>query len=129
MKAATRILDSDTMDTEHAKKAAALVVGGAAIGYCLYSAYKWLPSPHYSIPTAPELHPVLGHVPFFTKNYNEMHDKLSSLIGDYEIVALKLPDFYQIYLNTPKLCEWVFTTEFNQVESAMSSLNEVNETD
>ena len=115
--AATTLFDGDT---RRATKAAAIVVGGVAIGTLLYSAYKRLPSPHSSIPTAPQFHRLLGHVPFFKNNYEKMHDALSDLIGEYEIVALKLPDFYQIFLNTPKLCEWVFTTEFDKVWSLHS---------
>jgi len=108
IQAATQFMDPNT------RKAAVYILGGISIGTLLYKAYKALPSPHCSIPTCPEMHPLLGHVPFFQQNYKNMHDALFELVKPYQICCVKLPGYHQIYLNTPELCEWVFTTEFNK---------------
>jgi len=117
VKAATQLIDPKT------QTAAIWILGGVSIGTLLYKAYKSLPAPHASIPTAPGMHPVLGHVPFFQRNYDNLHDELFKLVGSYDIVSVKLPGYHQIFLNTPKLCEWVFTTKFNQFYKG-SSQNE-----
>eukprot|EP01084_Bolivina_argentea_P210683 358504_1 len=110
-----------------ANKAALLIVSGVSLGTLLYKIYHALPSPHVSIPTAPEMHPILGHIPFMKKHYPKLHDGLFELISKYEIVALQVPGHHQIMLNTPELCEWVFTTEFNKFWKGNSQIDKLSD--
>eukprot|EP01084_Bolivina_argentea_P260779 440511_1 len=116
IKAATKYIDPNST------KAAVIVLGGLSIGTLLYKIYNALPSPHPSIPSAPGFHPILGHAHIFRDNYSNLHDAVFKVVSEYDIVALKMPDFYQIYLNTPKLIEWVFTTEFNKFFKGYSQM-------
>eukprot|EP01083_Nonionella_stella_P239023 837053_1 len=107
VKAASNLFDNNS-------KTALMVLGGISVATFAYKAYNALPKPHPSIPTAPNMHPILGHVPFFRNNYNNIHDKLYELLKDHAIIAHKLPDFYQVLIQTPELAEWVFTTAFDK---------------
>eukprot|EP01084_Bolivina_argentea_P074227 134688_1 len=92
-----------------------VISGSLCIGYGIYKLYKSVPKAHSSIPTAPETHPLFGHIPFFQNNYSILHDKLYELIKNYEIVTLTLPGWHDVFLNTPELIEWAFTTEFDSI--------------
>eukprot|EP01084_Bolivina_argentea_P056837 103948_1 len=111
MKAATKLIDIDSNS-----KVALMVLGGISIGALLYKTYQSLPSPHPSIPMAPNMHPILGHIPFFKNNYEKLHDAIYSVLKDRDIVSFKLPGFQSVFITTPELIEWVFTTQFDKFE-------------
>ena len=115
--ATTQKPNAKTNATASAATSAFVVLGGVSAAVLLYKAYKSVKSlsaPHPSVPTAAHMHPLFGHVPFLTKDVSRIHDANFELIKDHEIVAVKFPDHYRIFLNSPKLCEWVFTTAFDK---------------
>ena len=123
----TRASAKDAFQNKTARRTALAVLGGISVASLMYKAYKALPAPHPSIPTAPGMHPLLGHVPLLTKDLSQIHDVQFELIKDFEIVAIQLPEYHRIYINSPRLCEWVFTKEFDKFYKGSSNMLRLEE--
>jgi len=118
----TPMLAATSVLTDPTTRASLAVLGGLSAATLLYKAYKHISAPHPSIPMAREMHPLLGHVPVLSKNASRLHDEIFSLISEHDIVAMKLPGHYKIHLNSPALCEWVFTTAFDKFHKGATQL-------